>query len=665
MKEDAINQRWDFFLAHAGVDTPSAVELYEALSPHARVFLDERSMLPGDPWTHVLPAVLKQSRIIVVLVSPNTRNAWYQDSEIRIGLDLLRDFPDRYRVIALLLDETSSISRSELPYGLEQTVPLSLAKCGGMQQVVQRLLDTLHFDESRLDREEADSITAHAPVSLVDNTTAFIGETGKGPTWPILLTSWDDFTRYFGQPLDPKRTYLPLGVRGFFENGGERAYIARVVAHDTSRAVVRIATEDPQQHLIVAARSVGGQGNRILVRVQRGSRIGVRLSVELTVETDAASLTNDQQDSAQGVLEDFDNLSLTTTGPNPLLRVIDGRSEWISVEWAQPNRCPAMPSTGEWPLTHGADGRASVSDYLGTLQLSPPDRTGLAAITSLEDVGIVCVPDAVHPRLMPNEQEALTRSIVAHCEQHRSFAILSTGTGQGERDVPTAPADSSAAAIYCPWITVPDIAGGASISIPAVGHIAGAYAHHDRQHGVHVSPVGIELKGLLTDSTSVGSVQPIDPRTIDAYIRRGVNVISQDVSNPHRVILASAVTMAIDESWRRIGVRRFFNYVERSLAAGTAWVSTAPYTEATWTQVREEIEAFFLRLWRAGVLSGNTPEEAFFVRCDRSTMTENDVENRRVNVVTGWVLVDRDLKFPEIAVPTALDFQAGQSSQPQ
>lgn len=141
MKEDAVGQRWDFFLAHAGVDTPSALRLYEMLSPHARVFLDERSMLPGDPWTHVLPAVLKQSQIIVVLVSPNTRNAWYEDSEIRIALDLLRDFPERYRVIALLLDESSSIPRSDLPYGLEQTVPLSLAKCGGWQQVVQRLLD--------------------------------------------------------------------------------------------------------------------------------------------------------------------------------------------------------------------------------------------------------------------------------------------------------------------------------------------------------------------------------------------------------------------------------------------------------------------------------------------------------------------------------------------
>jgi uncharacterized protein len=570
MKEDAGNRRWDFFLAHAGVDTPSALELYEALSPHARVFLDERSMLPGDPWTRVLPAVLKRSGIIVVLVSSNTRNAWYEDSEIRIALDLLRDFPDRYRVIALLLDENSSIRRSELPYGLEQTVPLSLAKCGGWQQVVQRLLDTLHAEESRRDREETGAAKTRERNSLVDSTTAFIGETERGPTWPILLTSWDDFMRYCGRPLGPERAYLPLAVRGFFENGGERAYVARVVAHDVSRAIVHIATEDPEQYLIVAARSVGAQGNRILIRIQRGSRIGVRLSVELTGESDTVSLTSDQHDTAKAVLEDFDNLSLSTVGPNPLLHVIDGRSEWISVEWERPDRYPAMPCTGEWLLIGGADGCALVGDYLGTVDLSPRDRTGLASITSIEDVGILCIPDAVNPRFTTEEQETLTRAIVAHCEQHRSFAVLSTGPGEGERDLPVAPPDSSAAAIYSPWITVPDFAGVASISIPAVGHIAGAYAHHDRQHGVHVSPLGIELKGLLTDNTSAGSVQPIAPQIIDAYVRRGINLVIRDLNNPHRGTIASAVTMAIDESWQLVGKRRFFNYVERSLEAGTA-----------------------------------------------------------------------------------------------
>jgi phage tail sheath protein FI len=94
-------------------------------------------------------------------------------------------------------------------------------------------------------------------------------------------------------------------------------------------------------------------------------------------------------------------------------------------------------------------------------------------------------------------------------------------------------------------------------------------------------------------------------------------------------------------------------------------VNTAPYGETTWNQVREEIEAFLTQLWNAGVLSGSTPEEAFFVRCDRSTMTENDIDNGRVNIVMGVALVDRDLQFPQLPALTSPEFQEGHSSQSQ
>jgi phage tail sheath protein FI len=653
MNEGSTSQRWDFFLAHAGADTSIAIALYDALSPHARVFLDERTMLPGDPWTSVLPAVLQQSRIIVALVSLHTRTAWYQDSEIRIALDLLRDYPDRYRVIALLLDETAPIRRSDLPYGLEQTVPLSVAKCGGLQQVVQRLLETLRAHADRLDSEGADSVSSHQPVSLVDSTTAFVGQTERGPTSPILLTSWDDFARYFGRPLDCKSTYLPLAVRGFFENGGERAYVARVIASFATRAVVHITTDDPEQHLIFAARSVGAWGNRVLIRVQRGSRIGVRISIQLNSEMGAVFNADGQPSESSMTTEDFDNLSLASNGPNPILKVINSRSQLTSVEWTQEGRSDSMPNAGEWALTGGIDGPASVGDYIGTIDVAAQDRSGLASVALLDDVAIVCVPDATHPRFSSDDQQAFIEYIVTYCEQHKTFAILNTRSDQVKKGLLTAPADSSAAAIYFPWITVPGFEVGTSITIPPVGHIAGAYALHDQEHGVHVSPSGVELQGLLADSKSAGLDCTIDIKEGDDLVRRGVNFLCLEMRPPRRVTLRSAVTMSIDESWRRIGVRRFFNFVERSVKAGTAWVTKAPSNEATWSQVREEIEAFLTRLWRAGILSGSTQEEAFFVRCDRSTMTDDDIANGRVIWVMGVALVDQELKFPKISTATA------------
>jgi TIR domain len=465
MNQGTTNERWDFFLAHVGADSQTAVALYEALSQKARVFLDERSMLPGDPWTRMLPAVLRQSRIIVVLVSPHTRTAWYQDSEIRIALDLLRDYPDRYRVIAMMLDEAAPIHRSDLPYGLEQTVPLSFATCGSLQKVVQRLPDTLNSDEGSLSGGEAESI------SLIDGVTAFVGEADKGPTWPMRLTSWDDFARYYGQMANLERTYLPLAVRGFFENGGERAYVARVVARDAARAAVRVPTDNSEQHLVFTARSTGVDGNRALVRIRPGSRIGIRITIGAVPEIGVAPPFAVEPGSPQVIMEDFDNLSLGTAGPNPLLAVVNARSELVSVEWSQPWRSDAMPRAGEWGLTGGTDGRSMVEDYVGTPEVPAQQRRGLAAVASLDDVAIVCVPDATHPRFSLSEQEVLTASIVAHCERYKSFGILSTRPDQDGETVPTAPADTSAAAVYLPWIRVPSLEGGMSVLVPPVGHI--------------------------------------------------------------------------------------------------------------------------------------------------------------------------------------------------
>jgi hypothetical protein len=644
-------RRWDFFLAHAGADTAMAEALYDVLIERATVFLDERSMLPGDSWTRILPAVLKQSRIIVVLVSAHTRGAWYQDSEIRIALDLLRDYPERYRVIALLLDEAGAIRRSELPYGLEQTVLVSWAKCGGVVSVAKRLLETLEADHGQ--RQDIAAATMSLPV---DGITGFVGEAERGPTWPILLTSWEDFTRNFGEPLGPERTYLPAAVRGFFENGGERAYVARVIASGAARATLSIATGHVEQQLVLTARSAGAHGNTIRVRTRRGSRIGVRLSIGEYRETSADLRDGSPSSIDCAMSEAYDNLSPGTSGPNPLLQRVNGGSQLISAEWAQRDREGAAPEIGEWTLGGGADGRASVPDYLGDPNAPLHECTGLASLVRLQDIGIVCMPDATHPRFTLAEQRALTDATVAHCERERCFAVLAAGADQDEQPVVEAPADSSSAAIYFPWVTVPHVSATTAILVPPVGHVAGAYARHDRAHGVHASPAGLELAGLVASAN-----RDIDctraARSAEDLMQRGVNALCREASTG-RVFVASAVTMAIDESWRRIGVRRFLNFVGRSFRAGTEWVAFAPNNEATWTQVREEIETFLTKLWRAGILRGETREEAFFVRCDRSTTSDVDIANGRVNWVMGVALADPDLKFPLHATAHVLEHRA-------
>ena len=636
-------QAWDFFLAHAGVDSAPADALYAALSPHARVFLDERNLIPGDRWSRVLPAVLRRSRVIVVLVSANTHDAWYADSEIRLAIDLVREFPDRYRVIALLLDDTAPIRRTDLPYGLEQTVLVSLAKSGGWPQVVQRLLDALRAEPARPD---ADELTARPsrPAPLVDSTTAFVGETRKGATRPLLITSWEEYVKHFGAPLPAERSFLATAVRGFFENGGERAYVARVLAAEATRAMFAIPTQDPAQQLVAAARSLGDIGNWIQLHLQPGSRTGLRLQVELF----------DESWAGQGVLEDFDNLSILPGKPNPLLEVINNRSEWITLEWRDPQRAPSPTMTGIVRFGGGTDGNASRVDYLGTQDLPAHQRTSLAALELLDDVGVLCCPDAAHPRFTIEDRIHLVNAIVAQCERQMCFGILGGETEFIEdmpdtqwHTQPRAPVDSACVATYWPWIEVQDAAENKPVLVPAVGHVAGAFARHDREHGVQVSPE-LELHGVIRrEPTGPELLRQANASTIDEYARRGVNLIGRDPANAQRLVLASAITTSIDETWRAIGVRRLFNYVERSLRAVLAWAPTAPMAEATWAQAREEVESFLMRLWRAGMLAGNSPEEAFFVRCDPSTMTQDDILNGRLILAIGVNAKDRSLQFPQ------------------
>lgn len=238
---------------------------------------------------------------------------------------------------------------------------------------------------------------------------------------------------------------------------------------------------------------------------------------------------------------------------------------------------------GECRLAGGADGRSTVQDYIGSPEVAPEHRSGLAAIAALDDVGIVCVPDATHARFSAAEQQELTASILAHCERCVSFGILAA-PHQDADAAPRAPADTSCAAL----------------------------------HGRTTS----------YDAASMSSLPRPTPE--------------------ERVVVGSAVAMAIDTTWQPIHVRRFLNFATRAIRAGTEWVVGAPSNGQTWARVRDEVGGFLRRLWRAGELVGNSAEEAFFVRCDRTTITDNDIANGRVVWMIRVALADEALKFPVI-----------------
>ena len=162
---------------------------------------------------------------------------------------------------------------------------------------------------------------------------------------------------------------------------------------------------------------------------------------------------------------------------------------------------------------------------------------------------------------------------------------------------------------------------------PPGGHIAGIYARSDTERGVHKAPANEIVKGAndLKFILTKGEQAILNPR--------GINVIRS--FKGRGILVWGARTCLIDPLWKYINVRRLFIYIEKSIEKGTQWVVFEPNNERLWSRVIATITQFLTGVWRDGALMGTKPEEAFFVKCDRSTMTQDDIDNGRLICIIG------------------------------
>jgi uncharacterized protein len=171
--------------------------------------------------------------------------------------------------------------------------------------------------------------------------------------------------------------------------------------------------------------------------------------------------------------------------------------------------------------------------------------------------------------------------------------------------------DTSYAALYYPWIEVADLSGSGSTTklVPPSGHIVGLYNRTDADRGVHKAPANDVLLGAINVEFQVISkgeqdvLNPIGVNCIRSFPARGIRVWG-------------ARTLSSNGSWRYINVRRLFILVEASMDAGLSWVVFEPNDATLWAKIRRDVTSFLRVVWRSGALFGNTPEEAFYVKCD-------------------------------------------------
>ncbi|MGH3815048.1 MAG: phage tail sheath family protein [Pseudonocardiaceae bacterium] len=449
---------------------------------------------------------------------------------------------------------------------------------------------------------------------------AFVGFAANGPyNQPTLVSNWSQFTSTFGDFIEG--AYLAHAVYGYFSNGGGAAYIVRVGqdgAGDAKSKQDKPALTGPRQAEL---------GGYRVTELEAGDA-KTDISIEIEAPGPAEGETAPPGDMFKLVVkrgrkveETFDRVS-TNRGKDNVVTTVKQGSKLIAIEETGGTPAPAKPDVGTVvlgppPAAPAAPARIASDEYVGDVG----ERTGFSGLAAVDEVTMVAVPDLMSAyqrgAIGLDGVQVVQKEIITHCElMGDRVAILDPPPGLGPQQVKEwlreeANYDSKYASLYYPWISVFDPVSSKNQFVPPSGHVAGIWARNDDTRGVHKAPANEVVRGAIELQTQLTKAEhdllnPVGINCIRAFSGRGIRIWG-------------ARTISSDPAWRYLNVRRLFNYLEESILDGTQWVVFEPNDDALWARIRRTISAFLINEWRKGALFGLTPDEAFYVKCDRET----------------------------------------------
>ena len=285
-------------------------------------------------------------------------------------------------------------------------------------------------------------------------------------------------------------------------------------------------------------------------------------------------------------------------------------------------------------LSGGSDGRRPTAARYEGEDDDPKNKTGLKALEDISDVSIVAAPGYSGRNDSDSNFEDKTLQVsqllIAHAERMRyRIAVLDSIDGHDLTEVREfrAKMDSSHAAFYYPWVRVIDPITEDETNLPPAGFVAGLYADNDILYGVHKAPANMVVQDAIGFELMLNKAQQ------DVLNPEGINCFRFFEGRGYR--LWGARTASSDPEWKYVNLRRYFAYLEHSIDKGTQWVVFENNSDLLWANVRTTVEDFLFNEWKSNHLMGEKPEQAYFVRCDRSTMTQNDFDNGRLICLIG------------------------------
>jgi len=536
----------------------------------------------------------------------------------------------------------------------------------------------------------------HTIIGVATSITAFVGRALRGPTdKPVIVNGFGDFERTFGAlNADYPMSY---SVRDFFLNGGGQAIVVRLFHDPTADGPPGPGTPPtpyaklPVGAIPLRAASPGKWGTNLRASIDRNVSPDVATAMGLTTN-DLFNLT--VRDTAPGGgTERFLNLTVTESARRAD-RVLKDQSNLVRWDGTlDPNAPPAIPAASESDavtqkedllataqknlrdkqvagtatqadkdavttandnLTAAKIAAASVVSDSGWLTLkdfTPPggdiDKLGLYLLERADLFNLLCIP--ADKRDNGNGDESTDPTIyqaaLAYCQKRRAMLIVDPPADwKGANDIVVndkltalgLSGDAARnAALYFPRVLEADPNRGGQIAtfVPC-GVVAGVMARTDVARGVWKAPAGLEaalngVQGLAVDLTDAenGMLNPLGINCLRTFPVTG------------RVVWGARTLRGADilaDDYKYVPVRRLALFIEESLFRGTKWVVFEPNDEPLWAQIRMNVGAFMHNLFRQGAFQGSSPRDAYLVKCDKETTTQNDINSGVVNIVVGF-----------------------------
>lgn len=494
-------------------------------------------------------------------------------------------------------------------------------------------------------------------IGVATSITAFIGRAKRGPVNEAkTINSFADYERIFGG-LDLNST-MSYAVRDFFMNGGSQAIIVRLYHDDESEGAKPSKTKFKVDGVELEAAYKGSWGAYLRAEVEVPENIPEGL-FNLTV----------RNVSPGGNTEKYVGVSFEKESLRRVDKVLEAESKLVRWSGTYPEDSPPTPSDAKDDVTKAEEAlkekkennpdadtkpeedalkaakealeASDGSDLAGkdfTGEGLEADKKGLFALEQVNLFNLLCIP----PYLPSGDvDKSLIAKATAYCEKRRAMLLVDAPSSWTDKDkaktgiASGVGAISKNAAVFFPRLRQANPLRENRIEefVPC-GAVAGVMARTDAQRGVWKAPAGIEatLRGVpelsvkLTDAEN-GELNPLGVNCLRSFPIIG------------RIVWGSRTLRGADilaDEYKYIPVRRLALFIEESLFRGTQWVVFEPNDEPLWAQIRLNVGAFMHNLFRQGAFQGTTPRQAYFVKCDKDTTPQNDIDRGIVNIVVGF-----------------------------